>query len=345
MLDASHVEDKEKQYWYGNLLQSVYLCFRSLRVQGLMQVKLDYFFELLNYNIDCLSKLQRKSNNQVASYCRCFCITNTIHYFSQILLLLLLRITYACLAGLPINKLPVTTLVIALVPYFNHGILAVQLSARNAAQFLIPVVDISQKHFFFFTSTDIINLYNASGKDMPASSVLKLLYMYGQIPSNCELFLQEGVFYYAYSVMFQSPRATEKCLAFSVILMLSLYSQKPESIIQHEITQKESKLSLRVATQDSTDNLKSNLTDVLTGLSGQAQTFLTTLRQECGKRTFESFRALLKQLENEHIVSSSSQLHDVSISESISNVLQNVMVILLEGVYASNMFGYFVINV
>ena len=64
-IDASHLENKEKEYWYGNLMQSVYLCFRSLRIQGLMQVKLDYFFELVKYTSDCLNKLREKNNVQV----------------------------------------------------------------------------------------------------------------------------------------------------------------------------------------------------------------------------------------------------------------------------------------
>ena len=73
--DTSHVENKEIHYWYGNLLQSVYLCFRSLRVQGLIQVKLDYYIELLNYTSDCLNRLLGKSNDQVFIL-RCFFILN-----------------------------------------------------------------------------------------------------------------------------------------------------------------------------------------------------------------------------------------------------------------------------
>ena len=212
------------------------------------------------------------------------------------------------------------------------------LSARNAAQFLIPVADPSQKHFFFLSSADVAAFLNASEKDMPASSLLKLLYMYGQIPKNSELFLQQGVFYYAYSVMFQSPRAVEKRLAFSVILLLSSSYQKSEKVVQDEITQE----STATVTQDTryTNNplttpaiAKKNVTDILTELSEQAQSFMTALNQDCGKATFESFRALLKELEKEHIVSTNSQLHEVSISERISSVLQNVTVIFLEGIY------------
>ena len=251
------------------------------------------------------------------------------------LLLLLLRIMYACLAGLPINKLPVTSIVSVITSYFNHGIPMVQLSARNVAQFLIPVVDASQKHLFFLTAADVAALINASEKDLPASSLLKLLHMYGQIPENTELFLQEGIFYYAFSVMFQSPRAMEKHLAFSVILMLSSH-QKPKRVVQQDKTRQENN-SIQ-DTPNPTDDVvttvgKKSLTNVLTGLSEQAQSFLATQKQECGKQTFESFRALLKDLEKEHIVSNNLQLHEVSISERISNVLQNITTILLEGTY------------
>lgn len=237
---------------------------------------------------------------------------------------------YACLAGLPITKLPVTAIASIIVAYFNHDIPTVRLSALNVAQFLIPVVDASQKHFFLLTAADVTALLNASEKDMPASSLLKLLYVYGQIPKNSELFLQEGVFYFAYSVMFQSPRAMEKRLAFSVILMLSSH-HKPEKVVQngtpHEGTTLNSSNDL-VATVT-----KKSLTDVLTELSEQAQSFLNVLNQECGKTTFESFRALLKDLEKEHIVSTNSQLHKLSISGRISNVLQNITTVLLEGMH------------
>jgi len=255
-----------------------------------------------------------------------------ITFHMQILLLLLLRIMYACLAGLPINKISVAAIASALIPYFSHGIPTIQLSARNASQFLIPMVDSSQKHFFFLTSADVVAFLKASEKDMPASSLLKLLYMYGQIPRNSQLFLQEGVFYYAYSVMFQSSRAIEKRLAFSVILMLSSHLT-PEKLVQDEIAQE------NIIVQDSSNSTddsvptvtKRSLTDILAELNKKAQLFITTLDQECGKMIFESFRTLLKELEKEHIISGNSQLHEPSTSENVSNLLQNITAILLEG--------------
>ena len=244
---------------------------------------------------------------------------------------------YACLAGLPINKLPLAAITSTLVAYFSHDIPTVRLSAQNAAQFLIPVVDSSQKHFFFLSSADVAAFLNASEKDMSASSLLKLFYMYGQIPKNSELFLQQGVFYYSYAVMFRSPRAIEKRLAFSVILMLSSSYQESEEIVKDEVTQ-ENTATITQGTPSHADNsfttqsvAKRNLTDVLTEMSKQAQSFMTALNQDCGKATFQSFRALLKDFEKEHIVSSNSQLHEASISERISSVLQNITIVLLEG--------------
>lgn len=261
-----------------------------------------------------------------------------IPLYTQKLLLLLLRIMYACLAGLPINKLPVATIASVLGAYFSHDIQTVRLSARNAAQFLVPVVEDSQKHLFLLTSADVVALLNASEKDMPASSLLKLLYMYGQIPRNGELFLQEGVFHYAYSVMFQSLREMEKRLAFLVILMLSSH-QKLEKVVQDEISQEN--VVLQDNPQDTvkpTDDsgvtvAKRDLIHDLTELTEQSQSFMSAQSHECGKATFESFRALLKDLDKEHIVSSNSQLHEASISERVSSVLQNVTAILLEGMY------------
>ena len=218
-----------------------------------------------------------------------------------------------------------------LVAYFNHDISTVRLSARNAAQFLIPVMDASQRHCFLLTAVDVAALLNSSGKDMPTSSLLKLLYMYGQIPKNSETFLQEGIFYYAFSVMFQSPRAMEKCLAFSVILMLSSH-QKAEKVD----TPQENTI-IQDAINSNGDSVisvvKKGLTDILAKLSEQAQSYITALNQECGKATFNSFKALLEDLEKDHIISSNTQLHEAAISERISNVLQNITTILIEGMY------------
>ena len=248
--------------------------------------------------------------------------------------MLLLRIVYACLAGLPIKKLPVSDIANVLVAYFDHDIATVRLSARNAAQFLIPVVEASQRHCFLLTAVDVAALLNSSGKDMPASSLLKLLYMYGQIPKNNEIFLQEGIFYYAFSVMFQSPRAMEKRLAFSVILMLSSH-QKAGKVVQDDTSQENT--TIQDAINPNGDSVisvaKKSLTDILAKLSEQAQSYITALNQEGGKATFNSFKALLEDLEKDHIISSNTQLHEAAISERISKVLQNITIVLLEGMY------------
>ena len=237
---------------------------------------------------------------------------------------------YACLVGLPINKLPVAAITSTIVAYFNHDTPVVRLSARNVAQLLISVVDPSQKHFFFLSSTDVAAFLNASGKDLPASSLLKMLHMYGQIPRNNELFLRQGVFYYAYSVLFQSARATEKRLAFLVILMLSSSYQKPK-------TTETLKENNAISSQDTTHNTLTtqttrSLTNIVTELSEQAQLFMTAQNQECGKALFESFRTSLKDLERE-CMSSNLQLREASISGNISITLQDTIIALLEGTY------------
>ena len=65
LVDFSGSTDKNKEYWYGTLLQSVYMCFRSLRVQGLLQVNIEYFYELLKVTSDCLTNMQSKEISAV----------------------------------------------------------------------------------------------------------------------------------------------------------------------------------------------------------------------------------------------------------------------------------------
>ena len=104
------------------------------------------------------------------------------------------------MAGLPLDTLEVSTMTNALVLYFQHATTAVQISARNAAQFLIPMLDDSQKCFFELSSRNTNDLINASGKGMPVSSLLKLFLAYGQLPSNCTVFLQEGKHFFPFGI-------------------------------------------------------------------------------------------------------------------------------------------------
>jgi len=238
---------------------------------------------------------------------------------------------YACLSGLPVDKTSVSSVTKALVPYFNHETTTVQISARNSAQFLVPEVDEISRHHFILTSAFVQKIFYASGKDMPISSTLKLLLMYGQVPGNCGIFLREGVYLYAHSVMFTSTRSIEKQLAFAVMLMLSLYlgekkSKKNECSVAPEDAAITSAPS--VVTHSS-----QNLFNLLMELSKQAQIFIATLDQSCGKEAFESFRKLLNQLEGEHC---SPNLDESSVSTKMSNTLQNIIVNLLEG----NLFAY-----
>ena len=207
----------------------------------------------------------------------------------------------ACQA-FPLYKISVSSVTKALVPYFKHKTTTVEISARNAAQFLVPEVDEASRHHFILTSAFVRHIFYASGKDMPISSTLKLLLVYGQVSDNCATFLREGVYQYAHSVMFTTTRSIEKQLAFSVILMLSVVTHSSQ-----------------------------NLFYLLTELGKQAQMFITTLDQNCGKEAFESFRKLLDQLEGEHVSSSGPNLYELSVSRRMGNTLQNIVVNLLEG--------------
>jgi len=64
-VDISECTNKNKEFWCGTLLQSLYMCFRSLRVQGLFQVNIEYFYKLLKVTSDCLTSIQSKETNVV----------------------------------------------------------------------------------------------------------------------------------------------------------------------------------------------------------------------------------------------------------------------------------------
>jgi len=83
-IDFSESTDKNKEYWCGTLLQSVYMCFRSLRVQGLLQVKIEYFYELLKVTSDCLTSIQLREISVVCvSIILCIVVTY-LSYFIDV---------------------------------------------------------------------------------------------------------------------------------------------------------------------------------------------------------------------------------------------------------------------
>ena len=204
-----------------------------------------------------------------------------------------------------------------------------RISARNAAQFLIPVVDEALRHHFILTSASLRCVFYASGKDMPISSTLKFFLTYGQLSDNCWTFLREGVFQYAYSVMFTTTRSIEKQSSFSVILMLSLHLSRKGGTLNKKYKHAETEkctASPSIATHSS-----QTLSSALTELSKQAQIFTATLDQNCGKEAFESFRKLLEQIKGEYIDSSSLNEDETSALGRTSNSLQNIVVNFLEG--------------
>lgn len=45
---------------YGHILQLTYQCFRTLKVNKLLKVELDYFYILLRQTLDCLSVISHE---------------------------------------------------------------------------------------------------------------------------------------------------------------------------------------------------------------------------------------------------------------------------------------------
>lgn len=134
-------------------------------------------------------------------------------------LLLLFRITYACLSGLPIETLNIEKVIFAVIPYFNCDIEDVQVAALNAGQFLIPyIIDLkSARQFFILNEKSTVALICALGKSMPISSSLKLLHSYSLISENCSLFLVKGIALLSTSILVLSPRRIEKELAIHLL--------------------------------------------------------------------------------------------------------------------------------
>ena len=145
------------------------------------------------------------------------------------MLLELLRILYTSLAHLPQEILEPSPLIDAIIPYFKHEHKDVCMSARNTAQFLISLVDEATKHVFLLSQECLYDLIDASGIEMPTSSLLRLLLAYGQLPSNRSLYLAEGVFLFATKIAFQSSRDIEKKLAYAVIKMLACHETNEEA--------------------------------------------------------------------------------------------------------------------
>ncbi len=248
---------------------------------------------------------------------------------------------YDCLSDLPTDKLEVPHLSNALTPYFMHESTIVQVSARNAAQFLIPNLGEKKKKCFILSSKNIQDFINASGKDMPIISSLQLFLAYGQLVTNSVRFLKEGLVIYLLSVMFnQSSRNEEKIMAVSVVKMLSLhYQSSPKldsSVVQSSAT------DVKVAVKPEPGGVVKISPKVLEALDHphilcqldkQAKSFIATcsrtmIDHSSLKESFESFSHLLKILEKECIAS-----HDreILMSSNVSNMLLNATIDLLEG--------------
>lgn len=256
---------------------------------------------------------------------------------------MLLRISYACLSGLPIDKLEVPYICNALVPYFVHEATMIQISARNAAQFLIPCLESSAMQNFILSSKNVHDFIRASGKDMPVISSLKLLLSYCQLAANSMLFFKEGLVYYLLSIMFnQSSREDEKLMAVSVMKMLSFHYHKGTIDSEAGDTIKTSTITKSVLVQpnQSTCGVKidmvaeQDLPQLLHHLDKQAKAFVaacsrTIINQSVLKETFESFSLLLSKVQNNYVITTHDP--DILMSNNVSSTLLNVVATLFKG--------------
>ena len=138
----------------------------------------------------------------------------------QKLALLLLRVVYACTAGLPIQSVDSTAVVHAIVPYFSHSKSSVRVAARNASQFLISTLSEPLKKFFIMNGNDVKEVVSACGKEMPVSSALQVLHSYAQLPNNRKIFIAEGVPLLALTHAHLSTREIERNMALALITTL-----------------------------------------------------------------------------------------------------------------------------
>ena len=218
-------------------------------------------------------------------------------------ILLFLRIVYACLAGLPISTIGPTACAVmrTLFSYFDHENINVQLSARNAAQFFIPtLVDESDRRRFLLNSKNICDCLSASGKDMPISSSLKLLYSFAQLPQNCDSLLRNGVHLYSAAIMFKSGRETERNIAFSLLKLLLLHKNRGTTISEDDKTIVKD-AEIKHTEMCKTVDASTSLSNILLQLSNQSHHFKTSCLQNdarSGKSVFECLEHILKQLED-----------------------------------------------
>lgn len=256
------------------------------------------------------------------------------------MLLQLLRIMYACLAGLPQETLEPSLLINAIIPYFKHEHKNVRISATNAAQFLISLVDDATKHLFLLSQECLCDLIIASGKEMPTSSLLKLLLAYGQLPSNRSLYLAEGVFLFATKIAFQSSRDIEKKLAYAVIKMLafhqtdeetkSIETKRENDPVQSQATPTSDIVVVNAIMVDADkDSDAKSFLNILPRLNEHVERFkaicLKRERDTDGREIFKCLKEMFSLLEDQ------VSLLPEEVSKDINVMLSNILLDLLDG--------------
>ena len=258
----------------------------------------------------------------------------------QAMLLQLLRILYACLAGLPQETLKPSPLIDAIIPYFKHEHKNVRITARNTAQFLISLVDEATKHVFLLSQECLYDLIDASGIEIPTSLLLKLLLAYGQLPSNCSLYLAEGVFLFATKIAFQSSRDFEKKLAYAIIKMLACHETNEEAKSIETKGENDPAHSQAAPTSDivvvnaimadaDKDTDAKSFLNILPQLNEQVERFkavcLKRERDTDGREIFKCLKEMLSLIEDQVSLLPEEPSKDINI------MLSNILLDLLDG--------------
>jgi len=242
----------------------------------------------------------------------------------------------------------------AFVPYFTCDNTMVQVSARNAAQYLIPHLDEIQKHQFILTSKNVCDIVNIAGKDIPIISVLKLFLAYAQLGANAKLFC-EDLFYYLLHILSKTYSSEdEKITAFLVLKKISLYYEvkKDENniVVSNSVpsTGKEEEKHELMVSKGEADMLEAlNMPHIFKQLKEEVNIFAaaclhSAIANEGVKKSYDSFNALLKSLNMECMISSHGPLlYDILLSQNVNITLIEIILGLLDGKSAKNFFTLF----
>ena len=255
------------------------------------------------------------------------------------MLLLLFRIVYACLSGLPIQSLNAICIASAVTPYFCDKHKDVQVAAINAGQYLIPAFwdSKSARQQFILSEDNISSLLCAFGKLMPISSSLKVFHSFSLLPENCSLFMGKGIPLLSTSIMVLSSRQIEKELAFQLLknIIQGHVDSLPRDVLSLNSVAIDEKQNVKKATQtlvsESDPEKQGNIEGLLLQLADCLQKFKNIVihMDISTSEPFTKLKGLLNDLEKTLSKHEVSLVHKVN--HQLNDLLLGAMTDLLQG--------------